>query len=387
MFLIKKIKKIFEKYNNFFPPVYKKNGEKNKIIIALSGGVDSSVSLAILKKKGYDVKGVYFKTYKPDGDRTHCKKEGGDAKKICEFLDVQFEAFDLQKEYKEKVFEYMVSEYKKGNTPNPDIYCNKYIKFGVFLEKAMEIGGDYIATGHYAKHFRSNENDYLTKAEDQNKDQTYFLSQISGKALKRTIFPIGGLNKSVVRKKAESFGLFTAEKKDSQGICFIQKEVNLRDFLENYIEKKEGDILNTKGDVIGKHDSSLFYTIGQRHGFEISPKFKTPNQEKLFVINKDFKNNTITIGNKDELKNSKNSYKKEIVISEINLFNNNNLNKEKGLSGRIRHRGELIKINKIMKLDDDKFNVIFDKEQKSVAPGQFLAIYKKDVCLGSGVIL
>ena len=386
MNLLKKIKNISQKDDNFFPEVLKENGKKTKIIVALSGGVDSSVALAVLKEKGYDVKGVYFKTYKPDGDRSYCRKEGGDAKRICEFLNVPFESYDLQSEYKEKVFDYMISEYKIGRTPNPDVFCNKFIKFGVFLEEALLDNADYIATGHYAKHFVEKENHFLVKSKDLKKDQTYFLSQISKKALEKSLFPIGDMEKDAVREKARELGLFTSDKKDSQGICFLQKEINLKKFLQNFIEKKNGDILNKKGERVGKHEGVVFHTIGQRQGFEISPKFKTPNQERLFVIAKDFENNILIVGTKEELREQQSACKKEVVISGLNLFNDVDITKEDNLSGRIRHRGELIDIEKISVNISGAYEIKFEKEQNAIASGQFLAIYQKDKCLGGGVI-
>lgn len=387
MNFLKFIKNIFVKKEvNFFPPVYKEDGKKTKIIVALSGGVDSSVVLAMLKEKGYSLKGIYFKTYKPDGDKTYCKKEGTDAKKICKSLNVPFEAFDLQKEYKEFVFDYMIGEYKKGKTPNPDIYCNKYIKFGIFLEKSLGLRADFIATGHYATHVVKQNKHYLVKALDQNKDQTYFLSQISKEALEKTIFPIGDFKKDKVRQKAKKYGLFTFNKKDSQGICFMQKEVDLKKFLQKYIEKKEGDVLNTSGDVVGRHDGVVFYTIGQRHGFTILPEFKTPNQERLFVVQKDFKKNILVVGNRSDLEKHKNIAKKNIIISDLNLFNEVNLEKAKNLTGRIRHRGELIKINKISQ-KQNSIEIQFQKPHTAVASGQFLAIYQNNICLGGGVIV
>ncbi len=413
---------------NFLPPLYKidektQKKEKTKIAVAVSGGVDSSVVVALLKEKGYEVFGMYFKTYKPDGDRTHCQKEGNDAKEICNFLNIPFFVVDLQEEYKNEVFQYMIDFYKKGLTPNPDIFCNKKIKFGHFLEKAKEKGADFVATGHYAKHFfeenykKNYKKHFLVKAKDQEKDQTYFLSQINQKALAKSIFPLGQFEKKDVRKMAEKYRLFTAEKKDSQGICFIQKEVKIKDFLSEFIEKKTGDILNIDREKIGEHDGVTFFTIGQRHGFEIFPRKKTPNQEKLFIIKKDFQKNTITVAGKKYLEKVKNNLEKnEIFMKNFNFISGDNFEKNKEYFGRIRHRGELIsckienlenfseekKLKKIKenknnlenqeevkglkKKIEKKYKVIFSRPQKAVAKGQFLAIYENDICLGSGEI-
>jgi len=380
---------------NFFPSIKnKETGKRTKIAVAISGGVDSSVVLAMLKEKGYDVFGVYFKTYKPDGDRTHCKKEGTDAKNICKFLDVPFYSADLQEEYKRDVFEYMIDSYKKGLTPNPDILCNKKIKFGHFFDFAFSKGAEYVATGHYAKHFHDfkKQKDYLVKAVDEDKDQTYFLSQIKNNSLKKTIFPLGEYEKKDVRKMAEKYGLFTAQKKDSQGICFIQKEVKIKDFLSQFIKTKKGDILDINGKKIGEHDGSIFFTIGQRHGFEIFPKFKKPNQGRIFVISKDLKKNTITVAEKKYLIDIQNKLEvNEIFIKDFNFCLSLDIIEEKIYYGRIRHRGELIKCKVFKNKENQKnkwqYKVVFEGYQKSIASGQFLAIYDDNICIGSGVII
>jgi tRNA-specific 2-thiouridylase len=212
----------------------------------------------------------------------------------------------------------MINSYKKGETPNPDVFCNKFIKFGAFLKVALKNGADFVAMGHYAR-VKFNEEKQLfglLKGIDKNKDQSYFLSSISQFQLSKALFPIGELEKSEVRKIAEKNNLFTAKKKDSQGLCFVGK-VNMREFLQNFISKKEGKILNLAGEEIGKHDGAIFYTIGERHGFEIFPKFRTPNTPRNFVLTKDIKNNTITIGEKNiETKNILN--KKELEIKNLN---------------------------------------------------------------------
>ncbi len=347
-----------------------------KVFVALSGGVDSSMALALLKERGYDVTGVYFKTYKPDGNREYCREQGLSAQKVCKQLDVPFKVLDLEEEYKQRVFDYMIREYNMGNTPNPDIICNKEIKFGVFAEKVFGMGADFLATGHYARVSTHNGNTKLFKSVDNNKDQSYFLSQVSKSVLSRTLFPVGEYQKGEIRKLAGEIGLHNADKKDSQGICFIGYEIEVKDFLKKYIKQESGDVLNTKGEVIGSHKGSKLSTIGERHGFTILPKYQTSNMSRLFVIKRDVEANTITVGNKEEF----DSWQKSIKT--IKLINTNWIN-EPPIVGRvyecrIRHRGDLYRCS----LQADTVNFI--DTPYALAQGQFLAVYDGAECLGGG---
>lgn len=356
--------------------LFSKN-RKEKIYVAMSGGVDSSVTAALLQQQGYDVTGIYFKTYKPDGNKEYCMKQGKDAKKVCEQLGIPFKAFDLQEEYKKKVFNYMISEYKAGRTPNPDIMCNKNIKFGVFLKKALADGANMIATGHYARISKHR----LLKGVDENKDQSYFLSQLSKEQLRHVMFPLGKYKKPKVRKLAERFGLHTASKKDSQGICFIGEEINVKDFLKKHIDEKEGDVLNVKGEKIGTHSGAIFYTIGERHSFKIDPEYQTSNMPRLFIISKDVNKNTITIGTQQELEQRG---KATLLVKDLNWINNAPKNNKK-YTCRIRHRGKLYKCRTKI-VDDSKMNIYLEETPYAPAEGQFAAIYDGDECLGGGVI-
>ena len=351
--------------------------EKNKVYVAMSGGVDSSVAAAMLQEQGYDITGVYFKTYKPDGNKEYCKAQGADARKVCEKLGIPFKVYDLQEDYKKHVFNYMISEYKSARTPNPDIICNKEIKFGIFAKKAFDDGADYIATGHYAR-INCAKKCTLRKAVDEDKDQSYFLSQISKNILHKVIFPLGEYKKSETRKLAKKFSLHIAEKKDSQGLCFIGHEIHLKDFLKKYIDVQKGELLNVRGDVIGEHDGVVFYTFGERRGFDIAPAYKTTNMPRFFVISKDLKNNTLTVGNIEELRNA-NSGTKSVIIKNTNWFIDEPI-KDKKYDCRIRHRGELYKCS----FFENK--ITFDVTPYSPASGQFLAIYDEELCLGGGVI-
>lgn len=397
-------KKVFfpwEKGKNFFPEVKNERGEKTKIFVGVSGGVDSSVSALILKEKGYDVHGVFFKKFNPDKNK--CKKEKEDAEKICEQLNIPFHFLDLEEEYKEKILSYFIETYKSGKTPNPDIFCNRDIKFGAFQKWAFESGADYIATGHYGKNiFNKKTNLFeLHKGQDENKDQSYFLAMLGQGQLAKSIFPLGGLKKPQVRKIAEKNNLITAGKKDSQGICFLGEKIDLKEFLKNYIPEKKGKVLDVKGREIGNHDGTVFYTIGERHGFEIFPKAKTPDMPRLFVIKKDEKKNTLIVGSAEELKNINSlALKNEIIFSHSSWISEEPDFSKKYL-GRVRYRGELIsaKLSYFgpqticraeVCVEDEILNervlATFEKNHRFIASGQVVVFYDGEKCLGGGIM-
>jgi tRNA-specific 2-thiouridylase len=247
------------------------NKNVKKVFVGVSGGVDSSVALALLKNEGYDVTGVFLKVWAPDFLPCDWREERRSAMRVCATLDVPFITLDCEVEYKKEVVDYMIREYSEGRVPNPDVFCNKYVKFGVFLKRALEMGADYVATGHYAQVVKNMDKFKLCESTDKEKDQSYFVYTLGQYELSHTLFPIGHMTKPEVRKLAHKFGLPTATKKDSQGLCFIGK-IDMKEFLTHYIETKEGDVLNTKGEVIGFHDGAIFLTIGQRHGFTVTKK-------------------------------------------------------------------------------------------------------------------
>jgi tRNA-specific 2-thiouridylase len=266
-----------------------KEGIKKKVFVGLSGGVDSSVSALLLKQQGYDVTGVFIKVWQPDFIECTWKEDRLDAMRIASLLDIPFVTLDLEKEYKEGVIDYMIGEYRKGNTPNPDVMCNREVKFGAFYAWVKAQDDDaYIATGHYAEHNGSS----LIKSKDENKDQTYFLWTLAKDLFPSILFPIGGLEKSKVRELARKYNLPVSEKKDSQGLCFVGT-IDIKTLLKNYIDEKEGSILSEQGEVIGVHTGVMFYTIGERHGFTITKK--GTEDSAYFVIAKDIENNTITV--------------------------------------------------------------------------------------------
>lgn len=358
---------------------------KGKVFVGVSGGVDSSVALALLKNEGYDVIGVFLKVWSPDFLPCDWREERRSAMRVCATLNVPFITMNCEAEYKKEVVDYMIREYSIGRVPNPDVFCNKYVKFGVFLKKALEMGADYVATGHYAIRYEyanhSNDtNGYeLRESVDSNKDQSYFLYTLTQEQLKHTLFPVGGMTKPEVRELAEKFALPTAHKKDSQGLCFIGK-IDMKDFLSHYIETKNGNVLNTSGEIIGTHDGAVFLTIGQRHGFSITKK--TSDEPRYFVVSKDLENNTITVANKEDGKDEVFSTK-EIFISNLHFIAGEPVLPLK-TSVRIRYRQE--KQECIVNRAEGGYSVTFSEPQNGVAIGQSAVFYEGLVCLGGGII-
>jgi tRNA-specific 2-thiouridylase len=347
-------------------------GKGKKVYVGMSGGVDSSVSAALLKNAGYDVTGVFIKVWQPDWFACTWREDRLDAMRVAAELDIPFITLDLEKEYKKEVVDYMISEYRAGRTPNPDVMCNRYVKFGGFYSFAMKQGADFVATGHYAR----SENGKLIMGNDQNKDQTYFLWTLTKEQLEHTLFPVGNIEKPEVRKLAKKFKLFTADKKDSQGLCFIGK-IDVKEFLGHYIETKRGDVLDVNGRVIGYHDGAFFYTIGERHGFTITAK--TPNDEPYYVITKDVEKNTLTVSFKTaegELPNGK----KEVKLRDMNWIGGA-VPLGKKLQARSRYRETLQEV-----AISDQNVVTFLKPQFTLSPGQSLVVYDGDNCLGGGII-
>ncbi len=347
---------------------------KGKVYVGMSGGVDSSVSAALLKKAGYDVTGVFIKVWQPEWFECTWKEDRLDAMRVAAKLEIDFVTLDLEKEYKKEVVDYMIVEYRAGRTPNPDVNCNRFVKFGGFYDWAMKNGADFVATGHYAKIEKGN----LIMGDDQNKDQSYFLWTIRKDQLPHILFPVGTIEKPEVRKLAKKFCLPTAEKKDSQGLCFIGK-IDVKDFLSHYMKKKEGKVLNEAGKAIGHHDGAFFFTIGERHGFTITEK--TPHDMPYYVIAKDIEKNILVVGNKVE---QKQSGIKEIKIEQANWINGKVPEAGKKYMARSRYREALQEITISQK--NDQFLVTFSEPQETLSPGQSLVIYDGNVCLGGGIL-
>ena len=351
-----------------------------KVIVGVSGGVDSAVSLYLLKKQGYDVEGLFMRNWdssinndingNPTLNNDICTQEQdyNDALKVCEKLNIKLHRKDFVKEYWDYVFTYFIDELKKGRTPNPDIMCNKYIKFDMFKKEADKLGADYIATGHYARM----KDGLLYKGIDSNKDQTYFLSQVSKEKLSNVLFPVGELNKEEVRKIAKELDLNVADKKDSTGICFIG-ERNFKEFLTNYLPNQQGDIVDIDtNEVIGKHVGLMYYTIGQRRGLDIGG-----NDKRLYVVGKDLDKNVLYVSLGDD---TKYLLSDEAVLEDINLIGDA---WPKKACAKFRYRQEDIPVT--IEEKDNEFVVKYDNV-KSVTPGQACVIYDGEKCLGGGII-
>lgn len=352
---------------------------KPTVFVGMSGGVDSSVSAALLKDAGYNVVGIYMKNWSKDLPGMKCPwaDDLADAKRVAVKLGIDFRVFDFEKDYKQKVVDYMLEEFKKGRTPNPDIMCNQEIKFKLFYEVAREQGADLIATGHYAK----NDGKVLLRAKDENKDQTYFLYRISEDAVLHTIFPLGDMLKPDVKKLAEKYGLHNAYKKESMGVCFVG-DVGIKDFLKEYIEEKPGEIRDAETDeVLGYHEGAIFYTIGQRHGLNVGGGMP------YYVVRKDIDKNIVYA--------SKNLNNASLWTNKIKLgdvFFRGELT-SKNVFVRLRHRAELVPAT--IEVGSDKTAILnFDNEVKAPAAGQSAVIYVGDehnpdnarICLGGGII-
>lgn len=371
---------------------------KKTVIVAMSGGVDSSVSAALLKEQGFGVIGVFMKNWSEDfGNwgppgtprdkaknepwRTGCTwaEDSEDARKVAQVLDIPFYIWNFEKEYYDKVVEYFLREYAANRTPNPDVMCNSEIKFKLFLNKALSLGADYVATGHYAR-IQETENskqktDYrLLKGIDPAKDQSYFLYTLKQKQLSKILFPIGEYIKSEVRELARKFGLPNAEKKDSQGICFIGK-INVQQFLKAKIPARVGEIVSTSGQSLGQHEGLPFYTIGQRQGIKIG------GSGPYYVVRKDTTQNQLLVTNDS---NDKQLWQQKFEVVDVTWVNQTpHFLLKAGVTIRYHHPDYPATIEQIT---DNKLKIIFDKPQRAITPGQSAVFYNGDELLGGGII-
>lgn len=352
----------------------------------MSGGVDSSVTAYLLQKQGYEVIGVFMKNWSGKLKTSRgefdfpCSSQSDfeDARQIANLLKIPIYTFDFEKEYRDKVIEYFVKEIKKGRTPNPDVMCNKEIKFKVFLDKSLSLGADMIATGHYARVVYESDEYKLLKGLDITKDQSYFLNTLGQYELSKTLFPIGNLEKSEVRKIAKEVNLPNADKPDSQGICFVG-EIDVNSFIEAFVGENEGDIITEDGEVIGKHKGLYYYTIGQRKGLGIGGGIP------YFVIDKDLdKNNLIVSKGLDP----ESLYKKFVLINELSFTNDNNIPEfPLKCMAKIRYRSNDVDCVVYSTDRPDVLKVGFLKEQRAITKGQFLVLYNNQELIGSGIMI
>lgn len=351
---------------------------KSKVIVGLSGGVDSAVSAFLLKEQGYDVTGIYMQNWMTEKNDPHCSAEQdlSDARAAADHLQIPFETINFSKEYWEQVFQYCLDEFVAGRTPNPDIWCNQYIKFDLFLKHALNLGADFLATGHYAK----SQDNQLLKAADSNKDQTYFLYTLNQFSLSRALFPLADLTKPEVRKIAEKAGLLNFNKKDSTGICFIG-ERKFKDFLQDFILTKPGDIFSLDGKILGKHDGLMFYTLGQRQGLKIGGQ---KNQVELpwYVVSKDIKNNILIVAQGE---NHPALFSEKLMCEKINWISGGAPSEKFICKAKIRYR-QIEQACDVELLENNTANVIFETPQRSITPGQSVVFYDGTICLGGGII-
>jgi tRNA-specific 2-thiouridylase len=349
------------------------NKSSTRVFVGMSGGVDSSLTAALLMEQGYNVTGVYMKNWTQDMPGFECpwKDDYQDAKRVATQLKIPLEVFDFEKQYKQKVVDYMIAEYQAGRTPNPDIMCNQEIKFKLFLDTALENGADLIATGHYARVKDSK----LFVANDKNKDQTYFLYRVTSEALAKSLMPIGDFkNKEEVREAAKKRGLATAGKKDSQGICFVG-QVGIREFLSQYVTTEPGEIIDQNGKAIGEHEGAIFYTIGQRHGLGVGGGL--PN----YVIGKDMAKNEVYVTTDLD---DKKLWSKELNLTSVHWIGEAPKMGKK-YQVRTRYRAPLIEAE--VKLENDKAKVLLKDEVRAVTPGQSAVIYDAGHVLGGGILV
>ena len=351
-----------------------------RVVVGMSGGVDSAVAAALLKEQGFDVVGLYMSNWKEEDEGGNCtgEQDWQDVQYICGKLGIPYYSVDFSEQYMENVFKLFVEEYKKGRTPNPDVLCNREVKFGPFADFARELGADYIATGHYCRVRHDGDKHYLLRAKDDNKDQTYFLNQVSAYQLRDVIFPLGDLTKPEVRELAKKYDIPVAEKKDSTGICFIG-ERNFRNFLSNYIPMKDGDIITQDGKVVGRHNGVYFYTLGQRRGLGIGGS-ADGNGERWFVLGKDVEKNLLIVsqGEDDIL------FKGGLVTEGFNFITPAPA-KVFDCEVRIKHRQPLQKAHATV-LENGDVQIDFEEKQRAIAPGQYAVVYVDEICLGGGVI-
>lgn len=353
------------------------------IIVGMSGGVDSSVTALLLKEQGHHVEGVFMKNWEEDDTDTFCPASAdmADAQAVCDKLQIELHRINFAAEYWETVFTHFLAEYRAGRTPNPDILCNKEIKFKAFLEYAKQRGADYIATGHYVRCEEREGQFHLLKGLDNQKDQSYFLYALNQEQLKYSLFPVGDLQKHTVRELAEKAGFINHQKKDSTGICFIG-ERKFKTFLNEYLPAQPGDIVTDTGRVIGSHDGLMFYTLGQRQGLKIGGTKDLP-EAPWYVADKDMANNRLIVvqGHNHPL-----LFQQSLIAEQVHWILGEPHSFPQSITAKTRYRqtDQACIINKI---DHQQYQIIFDEPQRAITPGQSVVFYHQDTCLGGGIIV
>ena len=358
---------------------------KQKIIVGMSGGVDSSVAALLLLEQGYQVEGLFMKNWEEDDDDDYCAAavDLKDATDICNTLGIKLHTINFSSEYWDRVFQHFLDEYSAGRTPNPDILCNKEIKFRAFLEHALTLGAEKIATGHYARTRKTENSTQLLRGTDNNKDQSYFLHALNQYQLSHAMFPIGEFDKSHIRELAKQNNLITHDKKDSTGICFIG-ERRFNTFLEKYLPAKPGEIHTVDGENIGSHNGLMYYTLGQRKGLGIGG-LKDSDEDPWYVVEKDLLNNILKVA---QGHNHPAMFHNTLETGQINWIEEiepdlDNINTE--LTAKIRYRQSDQRC-RLVKTGDTRYKVCFDEAQRAITPGQSIVFYQGEVCLGGGVI-
>ncbi|MGA1740976.1 MAG: tRNA 2-thiouridine(34) synthase MnmA [Pseudohongiellaceae bacterium] len=357
------------------------NKRDSKVIVGMSGGVDSSVAALLLLEQGYQVEGLFMKNWEEDDDTEYCtaKEDLADAQAVCDKLGITLHKANFAAEYWDNVFEHFLQEYKAGRTPNPDVLCNREIKFKAFLDYAKQLGADLIATGHYVRKLTENGQTFLLKGLDDNKDQSYFLCAVKEEQLAQTLFPVGELEKPAVRALAEKHELLIHDKKDSTGICFIG-ERRFKDFLETYLPGQPGNIEDTEGNVLGQHSGLMYHTLGQRQGLGIGG-VKNQQEAPWYVASKDLDRNVLLVvqGNEHPL-----LFSNQLKTTDISWVNQTEPEFPLNCQAKVRYRqqDQACTLSK----DGTVYTVNFNDQQRSVTPGQFVVFYQGDICLGGGVI-
>ncbi|ACS97945.1 tRNA 2-thiouridylase [Aggregatibacter aphrophilus NJ8700] len=373
-------------YNQHFAKLSAEQLAQNatkKVICGMSGGVDSSVSAFILQQQGYQVEGLFMKNWEEDDDTDYCTAAADleDAQAVCDKLGIKLHKINFAAEYWDNVFEHFLNEYKAGRTPNPDILCNKEIKFKAFLEYAAEdLGANYIATGHYVRRRGADDNAQLLRGLDTNKDQSYFLYTLSTKQVGQSLFPVGDIAKPIVRAIAEDLGLVTAKKKDSTGICFIG-ERKFKDFLARYLPAQPGNIRTVDGDIIGRHDGLMYHTLGQRKGLGIGG-VKGASEEAWYVVEKDLVNNELIVAQGHDHSALLST---GLIAQQLHWVDRQPIRESLRCTVKTRYRQTDVPCI-IEPIDDESIKVIFDEPQIAVTPGQSAVFYLNEVCLGGGII-